>query len=149
MFRLTRDGITPPELEDSSSGGFVTFEGVVRPLNDGRQVEAIEYEAFEPLAISEGEAIIAEAVGRYGLNLAICTHRLGRLGVGEIAVRIDVGAAHRAEAFAGCRFVIDELKRRVPIWKKEYYTDGDSDWILGQEGTRGDAEPGAREERPH
>jgi adenylyltransferase/sulfurtransferase len=89
----------------------------------------LEYEAFEPLAIKEGERIIAEAVARFGVEHAACVHRIGALEIGEKAVWVGVTARHRDEAFRACRYIIDEVKHRVPIWKKEHYENGDSGWV--------------------
>ena len=116
-------------LADPSAGGFASFEGWVRDHNDGRPVARLEYEAFEELALREGERIVAEAIRRHGVLRAHCRHRLGALEVGDLAVWIGVACAHRAEAFAACRQIIDEIKHRVPIWKKEHYADGDSGWV--------------------
>jgi len=116
-------------LAHGGDGGFAAFEGRVRDENDGREVVALEYEAYEALAVAEGERIVAEAVRRHGATAARCAHRLGRLAVGEVAVWVGVAAPHRAEAFAACREIIDEVKHRVPIWKKERYADGDSGWV--------------------
>ena len=113
-------------VEDRSCGGYVSFEGWVRDHNDGRAVERLEYEAFELLAIKEGERIVEEAVRRFGVTRARCVHRVGMLELGQIAVWVGVSAAHRGEAFAACRYIIDEVKHRVPIWKKEHYVTGDS-----------------------
>jgi adenylyltransferase/sulfurtransferase len=116
-------------LARDSAGGYASFEGRVRDENEGRRVTALEYEAFEPLAVAEGERIVAEAVRRHGAIAARCVHRLGRLAVGETAVWVGVAAPHRAEAFAACREIIDAVKHRVPIWKKERYADGESGWV--------------------
>lgn len=116
-------------LAADSAGGFAAFEGRVRDRNDGRAVTGLEYEAFEALAIAEGELIVAEAIRRHGALRARCVHRLGKLKVGEAAVWVGVAAPHRAEAFAACRAIIDEIKHRLPIWKKEQYADGDSGWV--------------------
>jgi adenylyltransferase/sulfurtransferase len=117
------------ELADPASGGYASFEGWVRDHNEGRRVERLEYEAFETLAIREGERIVADAVARFGVSKAACVHRVGALGIGDLAVWVGASSAHRGEAFAACRYIIDEVKHRVPIWKKEYYTDGDSGWV--------------------
>jgi len=117
------------ELADPGSGGYASFEGWVRDHNEGRRVERLEYEAFEALAIKEGERIVADAVARFGVSRAACVHRVGSLDVGDLAVWVGVSSAHRGEAFAACRYIIDEVKHRVPIWKKEHYTDGDSGWV--------------------
>ena len=117
------------ELSDPSCGGFSAFEGWVRDHNEGRRVHRLEYEAFEPLAIMEGERIIAEAAARFGVEHASCVHRIGALEIGETAVWVGVTARHRDEAFRACRYIIDEVKHRVPIWKKEHYENGDSGWV--------------------
>src|SRR5579883_2607235 len=117
------------QLSDPACGGYAAFEGWVRDHNEGRRVRRLEYEAFEPLAIKEGERIIAEAMARFGVEHAACVHRIGALEVGEKAVWVGVTARHRDEAFRACRYIIDEVKHRVPIWKKEHYEDGDSGWV--------------------
>lgn len=116
-------------LEDPVCGGYVAFEGWVRNLNEGREVRRLEYEAFESLAVREGERIIEEARVKFGVTHARCVHRVGDLPLGEIAVWVGVSAPHRDEAFRACRYIIDEVKHRVPIWKKEHYVDGDSGWV--------------------
>jgi molybdopterin synthase catalytic subunit len=117
------------ELIDVQCGGFTAFEGWVRDHNEGQQVTHLEYEAFEALGMREGEKILAEACARHGVTRALCVHRLGDLQLREIAVWVGVAAAHRDEAFKACRYIIDEVKHRVPIWKKEHYVSGDSGWV--------------------
>jgi sulfur-carrier protein adenylyltransferase/sulfurtransferase len=117
------------ELSDPACGGYAAFEGWVRDHNEGRRVRRLEYEAFEPLAIKEGERIIAEAIARFGVEHAACVHRIGALEIGDKAVWVGVTARHRDEAFRACRYIIDEVKHRVPIWKKEHYENGDSGWV--------------------
>ena len=129
MFKLTREPITVPEMAVASAGGFVSFEGKARDHHQGRQVLALEYEAFDEMAQTEGDRLLVEAVERFGVLRAECIHRVGRLEIGETAVWIGVAAAHRAEAFDACEWIIDELKVRVPIWKKEHFADGDSGWV--------------------
>ncbi|MEJ0005746.1 MAG: ThiF family adenylyltransferase [Steroidobacteraceae bacterium] len=116
-------------LIDPACGGYASFEGWVRDHNEGRQVRHLEYEAFELLANKEGERILAEAVDRFGVDHAACVHRIGDLQLGEMAVWVGVSARHRQEAFLACRYIIDEVKHRVPIWKKEHYLSGDSGWV--------------------
>jgi adenylyltransferase/sulfurtransferase len=116
-------------LCDPAAGGYASFEGWVRDHNDGRRVRRLEYEAFEALAIKEGSRIVQEAIEKFGVYRAACVHRAGDLAVGELAVWVGVSAAHRQEAFAACRYIIDAVKHRVPIWKKEHYEDGDSGWV--------------------
>jgi len=117
------------ELADPRCGGYACFEGWVRNHHEGQPVTRLEYEAFEPLALSEGEKIIAEARARFGVQQALCVHRTGALELGEIAVWVGVAAPHRDEAFRACRYLIDEIKHRLPIWKKEHYASGDSGWV--------------------
>ena len=116
-------------LADPAAGGYASFEGWVRNHNEGLAVTRLEYEAFEALANKEGERIVAEAVRRFGVIGAACVHRVGSLEIGDMAVWVGVSSRHRAEAFDACRFIIDEVKHRVPIWKKEHYDDGDSGWV--------------------
>jgi len=117
------------ELANPESGGYTAFEGWVRNHNEGHKVRHLEYEAFEPLAVKEGERIVAEAIERFGIERAACVHRVGDLGIGDMAVWVGASARHRDEAFRACRFIIDEVKHRVPIWKKEHYENGDSGWV--------------------
>ena len=92
-------------------------------------VERLEYEVYEPLAVSEGEKVIAEAKQLFPFLEATCVHRAGLLEIGDCAVWVGVSAAHRDEAFQACRYIIDQIKVRLPIWKKEHYVDGDSGWV--------------------
>jgi molybdopterin synthase catalytic subunit len=116
-------------LVDRGCGGYVQFEGWVRDLNDGRPVLRLEYEVYEPLAVNEGERILEEAVQRFGVQRAAALHRSGLLELTDVAVVVGVAAAHRGEAFEACRYIIDEIKRRLPIWKKEHYAGGDAHWV--------------------
>src|SRR6185312_1610940 len=117
------------QLADPACGGYTSFEGLVRNHNEGQQVRHLEYQAFEALAVKEGERIIAEAVAKYGVEHAACVHRVGDLAIGDMAVWVGVSSRHRGEAFLACRYIIDEVKHRVPIWKKEHYLNGDSGWV--------------------
>jgi molybdopterin synthase catalytic subunit len=117
------------ELLDLGAGGYVSFEGWVRDHNEGLEVTRLEYEAFEELGLKEGERIIAEALLRFPVRHALCIHRLGSLALSDMAVWVGVSSAHRGEAFDACRFIIDEVKHRLPIWKKEHYRSGDSGWV--------------------
>jgi adenylyltransferase/sulfurtransferase len=132
-FRFSSSALDPEslrtELADPTCGGYAAFEGWVRNHNEGREVRHLEYEAFADLAVREGERIIAEACARFGVDNARCVHRVGDLALGELAVWVGVSARHRDEAFKACRYIIDEVKHRVPIWKKEHYVDGDSGWV--------------------
>ncbi|HMK86917.1 MAG TPA: molybdenum cofactor biosynthesis protein MoaE, partial [Steroidobacteraceae bacterium] len=117
------------ELVDSGAGGYVSFEGWVRDFSEGREVTRLEYEAFQDLAVKEGERILNEACARFPVKRAACIHRVGSLALTDLAVWVGVSSVHRAEAFDACRFIIDEVKHRVPIWKKEHYRNGDSGWV--------------------
>jgi molybdopterin synthase catalytic subunit len=111
------------------SGALVTFVGYVRERSDeGRPVDGLHYEAHRELALTEMRAIGAEAAERFGPLRVAIAHRVGELSLGEAAVAIAVGAAHRGVAFDACEYAIDELKKRVPIWKQERYVDGDTRW---------------------
>ncbi len=131
--RISQSAIEPDELRgsliDNSAGGYVAFEGWIRNENEGQEVLRLEYEVYEPLAVKEGAKILEEARVKYPILNADCVHREGLLELGECAVWVGVTAAHRDEAFAACRFIIDEVKVRLPIWKKEYYVNGDSGWV--------------------
>jgi sulfur-carrier protein adenylyltransferase/sulfurtransferase len=132
-FNLSSTAFDPAQLRTAlqhpGSGGFCTFEGWVRNSNEGREVDGLEYEAYAELALAEGERVVEEALTRYGINAAYCMHRTGHLKLGELAVWIGVSSAHRDEAFRACRYIIDEIKHRLPIWKKEHYLDGDTAWV--------------------
>jgi molybdopterin synthase catalytic subunit len=132
-FRIVQEALQPDEwraeLEAPDCGGFVSFEGWVRNRNDGQDVLSLEYQAYERLAIKEGDRIIAEAAERFPFGKAVCVHRVGTLEIGDLAVWVAVSSVHRDEAFKACRYIIDEVKHRVPIWKKEHYASGDSGWV--------------------
>ena len=133
MFRLSDTPIEAhPATQDRSldaAGALVVFEGRVRNRNAGREVRQLEYEGAETLAANEFQRIEQEALDRFDILEVRCIHRTGVLQIGDMAVWIAVLSAHRGPAFEACRYVIDELKQRLPIWKKEYYLDGESDWI--------------------
>ncbi|MCI0536667.1 MAG: molybdenum cofactor biosynthesis protein MoaE [Verrucomicrobiales bacterium] len=116
-------------MMDLRAGAFVCFEGWVRNRNDGRDVLRLEYECYEALALKEGARIVAEAAARFDVLGLRCVHRTGSLDIGELAVWVGVTAEHRGEAFEACQYVIDEIKHRVPIWKRETYSDGRSEWV--------------------
>jgi molybdopterin synthase catalytic subunit len=132
-FTLTPSPIDPRSLlagmDNPGAGACVTFEGRVRDTNDGRGVTALDYEAYGPLAEKEGARILAEAREKFRILGARCVHRTGSLALGDLAVWVAVTAAHRDAAFAACRYIIDEAKARVPIWKKEHYTGGAAEWV--------------------
>ncbi len=132
-FQITDTAIDRNELRsrllDKACGAFVLFEGWIRDHNEGQVVARLEYEVYRPIACSEGERIISEAISQFGITAAGCIHREGMLELGETAVVAGAVAAHREEAFRACRYIIDEVKHRLPIWKKEYYVNGDANWV--------------------
>ena len=117
------------ELLDDRVGGYASFEGWVRNHNEGRDVLGLRYEAYAALAEAEGQKVLGEACAKFDILGVRCVHRVGDLVIGEMAVWVGVSAAHRDAAFAACRYVIDEVKARVPIWKHERYAKGDAGWL--------------------
>jgi molybdopterin synthase catalytic subunit len=132
LVRLVHGAIDLDDLAAPSpaDGAVCLFIGVARNENRGRRVERLEYEAYEEMALPLMEEIAAETRERYPVSGVCLVHRLGRLEIGEASVAVAVASPHRAEAFAACRFAIDALKARVPIWKKEHYADGTA-WLEG------------------
>ena len=112
-----------------AAGACASFEGWVRDHNDGRAVQGLFYESYRALAESEGERILEEAMQRFGITNAACVHRTGELAIGDLAVWVGVSAGHRGPAFDACRWIIDEVKSRVPIWKHERYATGPATWL--------------------
>lgn len=133
MFVISDTDIRVDELRvqmaDPAAGGYCVFEGWVRNENEGQSVLQLEYEVYETLAVKEGEKVLSEAMQRFPHLLACCVHRAGLLKIGDCAVWVGVSAPHRDEAFKACRYIIDEIKSRLPIWKKEHYVGGDSGWV--------------------
>lgn len=133
-FILSSEPIYPSEMSrllvNNTVGALVTFEGWVRNHNQGRLVVALEYEVYEILAQKEGEKILQEAQTKFNLCGAVACHRQGYLNVGEIAVWVGATAVHRGAAFAGTRYIINSIKNRLPIWKKEFYSGEQPQWIL-------------------
>jgi molybdopterin synthase catalytic subunit len=113
----------------AEAGAYASFEGWVRDHNEGRRASGLRYEAYATLAEAEGTRIVDEALVRFAIADAACVHRVGDLDVGDLAVWVGVSAAHRDAAFAACRWIIDETKARVPIWKHERYVEGDAAWL--------------------
>jgi len=116
-------------LGDESCGACVIFEGWVRNHNEGRSVLRLAYEAHAPMALKEGNIILQEAMQKFAITKAAAVHRQGELALTEAAVVVGVASAHRDAAFHACRYIIDEIKHRLPIWKKEYYADGTAEWV--------------------
>ena len=133
MFELTATPIDPAALSARlaapEAGAVVIFEGRVRNHHLGRPVSRLEYEAYDELAVREGEDLVAGTERLYPGTRVLCVHRTGTLAVGEIAVWIGVASAHRTAGFAACREVIEALKRRLPVWKKEHHPDGAAEWV--------------------
>ncbi len=123
------DSLLKSQTLDPGAGGFVCFEGWVRNHNQGKDVKKLAYESYTNLAIKEGSRIIQEAYEKFNINKAFCSHRVGLLEIGDMAVWVGVSAAHRDAAFQACRYILDQVKSRVPIWKNESWTDGESGWV--------------------
>ena len=117
------------QLLQAQAGAYASFEGWVRNHNDGRAALGLRYEAYVALAEAEGAKIVEDALARFAITDAACVHRVGDLEVGDLAVWVGVSAAHRDAAVTACRWIIDEVKSRVPIWKHERYAAGDAAWL--------------------
>jgi molybdopterin synthase catalytic subunit len=130
---IVRDPLQPSaalaEVANVANGAAILFVGTVREVNDGRPVTGIEYSAYEGMAARELAAIAGEAAARSGTTDIVVEHRVGRLELGEASVVIAVAHAHRAEAYDASRYIIEQIKRRVPIWKREEYVDGTREWV--------------------
>lgn len=132
MFKITENTILVHDLMETTRdnvGGIVTFEGRVRNNNHGREVIKLEYEAFPEMAELEGAKIIEEAKAKFAIEEAICIHRTGILNLRDMAIWTVVYAKHRDAAYRASEYIIDQVKTRVPIWKKEYYVDGHTEWV--------------------
>jgi molybdopterin synthase catalytic subunit len=132
---ITKDTLNPEEFfkecrPSSGSGALVTFSGVVRDHHEGRDVEKLIYECYESMAEKMIHRIVNEISNQWPIDNIWVKHRTGELGVGETAVLIAVSSAHRAESFKACEAMIDRIKHKVPIWKKEFYKDGTNQWVL-------------------
>jgi molybdopterin synthase catalytic subunit len=132
---LTREPIDAEKLIASvkrgEDGAVLVFDGIVRNHSRGRQTLYLDYEAYEELALRQMRALVQEAIQRFGIRGAWIVHRLGRLKIGETSVLIVVASAHRAQAYEASRWLIDTLKKTVPIWKKETFVDGQV-WAAGE-----------------
>jgi molybdopterin synthase catalytic subunit len=137
MIRLLHEPIETAKLRNAlvrpEDGAVAIFEGVVRNHARGKSVRFLEYEAYESMALQKLEEIGLHAKARFAIREIGIWHRLGRMNPTECSVAIVVTSAHREAAFDACRFAIDELKRSVPIWKREFYEDGE-EWIEGTSG---------------
>lgn len=126
-----------------ANGAIVLFLGTVRNTNEGREVSGIEYSAYRGMALRELRAILDEAAHRFGTTGLAVEHRLGTLALGDMSVAIAAAHPRRAQAYAASRFIIEELKRRVPIWKLEHYVDGTRQWVSAASGSPHAGEPAA------
>lgn len=132
-FALTETPIDPialrRQLLSLAAGGYCSYEGWVRDHNEGKSVAALHYHGYPQLAPIIAQSIIAETKAKFQIEDAAIVHRLGPLTTGDIAVWVGVTAHHRGDTFLACRYIIDNVKHRLPIWKKERYTDGSEAWI--------------------
>ena len=143
--RITADPIRPEEVLDrvgaDEDGAVVLFLGIVRDHNDGRAVSGMEYEAYREMAEEVLDAIAGEVVERWETDRIYVVHRVGALEVGESSVAIAVSTPHRAEAYEASRHVIEEIKARLPVWKREHYVDGERRWVPGRRPPTPDSGP--------
>jgi molybdopterin synthase catalytic subunit len=117
------------EVASHSHGATVLFIGTVRDMNDGAPVTSLDYSAYGAMAERELRAIVEEAMRRWPSSDVVVEHRTGGLGLGDVSVAIAAAHPHRGEAFDAARYVIEELKKRLPIWKREHYVDGRAEWV--------------------
>jgi molybdopterin synthase catalytic subunit len=117
------------------------FVGTVRDMNNGRPVTGLDYRAYATMAEAELSAIALEAEARWTPATVVCEHRVGTLGLGDVSVAIVAAHPHRGAAFDACRYVIEELKKRVPIWKREHYADGELEWVENRTQAHGARQP--------
>jgi molybdopterin synthase catalytic subunit len=124
-------------VQSAERGGVASFLGTVRNHHGGREVLRLDYYAYSPMVEAECAHIVAEAESRWQVAVAL-RHRSGQLEIGDVAVAVVAASAHRDQAFVACRYVIEELKRRVPIWKREVFADGKVEWVgAGESGAAG------------
>jgi molybdopterin synthase catalytic subunit len=132
-FALSEQTLVPAQLSallrDESCGALVTFEGWVRNFNEGKHVVRLDYEAYPELVATESQKILLEAVALFECKSILSVHRVGQLSIADIAVWIGVVSVHRENAFKACQYVIDNLKLRLPIWKKEHYLNDETSWV--------------------
>ena len=132
MILLTKETLNPQKITDSvqqaSNGAITTFLGTTRDISLGRPVLNLEYEAYVEMAERELEKIVQAVRQKWGITDVSIAHRFGKVGIGEISLVVAVGSVHRAEGFAACQYIVDQIKETVPIWKKEVFTDGEI-WI--------------------
>lgn len=129
MTRPLDPGALLREVSDARNGATALFIGTVRSVNEGREVRAIEYTAYEAMAEREMCTVLAEAEQRYAGVVLVAEHRIGLLEVGEVSIAIAAAHEHRGRALDALRYAIDEIKNRAPIWKREMYADGTESWV--------------------
>lgn len=133
---ITRAEILPAEVlgrvGGEGDGAAVLFLGMVRDTNDGRVVTGMRYDAYEAMAQRVLIAIVEEAAERWGLEHVVAVHRIGELTVGEVSVAIAVASPHRGQAYESSRYVIEQIKQRLPVWKQERYAAADAQWLAGE-----------------
>jgi molybdopterin synthase catalytic subunit len=127
---IPTDGLVE-SLKTGEDGALVVFDGIVRNNTRGRKTVFLDYESYEQMALEQMRALATEAIAKFGVRDIVLVHRLGRLEIGETSVLIAVASAHRGAAFDACRWLIDTLKKTVPIWKKEHFVDG-AVWADGE-----------------
>jgi molybdopterin synthase catalytic subunit len=120
----------------ADDGAIVLFLGVVRDHNEGRAVSGMRYDAYGAMAEKVLHDIATDAAERLGTDRLAAVHRIGELGIGDISVAVAASSPHRAESFDAARYVIEEIKKKLPVWKKEHYVDGDAQWVDGTEPPR-------------
>ena len=138
MFSISDQPIKPFGLGDSRAGGVAIFEGLVRNHNENKPVDGLEYEAYTELAEIEGNKIIEEAKQRFDIRDIKAVHRVGHLAIGDVAIRVEASAEHRQAAFEACEYAVEEIKHRVPIWKREAYSDGSGEWLKTESASQDD-----------
>ena len=127
--RVINPAALTAEVSADGNGASVLFLGTVRDSNDGRAVTGIEYASYKSMAEREMSTIVSEASRDFGTNDIVVEHRIGILGIGEVSVAIAVAHPHRGAAYDASRYVIEQIKKRVPIWKREHYADGTREWV--------------------
>ena len=149
---ITTDPIDPSTIVERvgapEDGAVALFMGTVRNGNEGRAVGGMEYEGYAEMAREQLAAIVAEASARAGTGRIAAVHRLGELAIGEVSVVIAVSTPHRAEAFDAARYVIEEIKKRLPVWKRERYLDGGTEWLDGRAPATAGARPSGADASP-
>ncbi len=133
MFRVTTEPLDVQQVHNlvksPADGAVVTFDGIVRNNFDGREVRYLEYEAYTAMAEKKMADIAAEAQNKFAVGDIAMVHRIGRLEIGESSILIAVAAPHRQPAFEACAYAMDRVKEEVPVWKKEFFADGESHWV--------------------